>query len=94
MKRLRASVHRAVAGVRSAAADILAVAGVACLAVGAALVAVPLGWIVLGAFLILAAGYHLSRGEAKSVPINLIFLALAAFVAWGRFGKGKIAPRS
>ena len=46
---------------RAAAADILAVAGIACLAIGAGLVAVPLGWIVLGAFLVLAAGQSVRR---------------------------------
>ncbi|WP_328540656.1 DoxX family protein [Streptomyces sp. NBC_00344] len=29
---------------------------------------------------------HGRRGEAKFVMLNLIYLALAAFIAWGRFG--------
>ena len=29
---------------------------------------------------------HGRRGEAKFVVLNLIYLALAAFIAWGRFG--------
>ncbi|MCU1640191.1 MAG: conserved rane protein of unknown function [Nocardia sp.] len=29
---------------------------------------------------------HLRNGEAKFTALNLIYLALAAFVAWGRFG--------
>ncbi|MDR3083244.1 MAG: DoxX family protein [Streptomyces sp.] len=29
---------------------------------------------------------HGRRGEAKLVAVNVIYLALAAFVAWGRFG--------
>jgi hypothetical protein len=29
---------------------------------------------------------HGRRGEAKFVALNLIYLALAAFTAWGRFG--------
>ena len=29
---------------------------------------------------------HLRYGEAKLVVLNLIYLLLAAFVAWGRFG--------
>jgi hypothetical protein len=29
---------------------------------------------------------HFRRGEAKFVVLNLIYLALAAFIAWGRFG--------
>jgi hypothetical protein len=49
--------------VRASAADILAVAGIACLAIGAGLVAVPLGWIVLGTFLVLAAGQAVRRAS-------------------------------
>ena len=29
---------------------------------------------------------HLRRGERKFVTLNLVYLALAAFIAWGRFG--------
>ena len=29
---------------------------------------------------------HGRRGEAKFVVLNLIYLALAAFIVWGRFG--------
>ncbi|MGY1940137.1 DoxX family protein [Nocardia gipuzkoensis] len=29
---------------------------------------------------------HLRDGEAKFVVLNLVYLALAAYVAWGRFG--------
>jgi uncharacterized membrane protein YphA (DoxX/SURF4 family) len=29
---------------------------------------------------------HLRRGEANQLPINLVLLALAAVVAWSRFG--------
>ena len=29
---------------------------------------------------------HGRRGEAKFVVLNLIYLVLAAFIAWGRFG--------
>ncbi|MDF2649764.1 MAG: hypothetical protein K0Q73_5569 [Paenibacillus sp.] len=29
---------------------------------------------------------HLRQGETKPVVVNLIYLALAAFIAWGRFG--------
>ncbi|MEM1116011.1 MAG: DoxX family protein [Bacteroidota bacterium] len=28
---------------------------------------------------------HLRRGEGASVPVNMILLSLAAFVAWGRW---------
>ncbi len=29
---------------------------------------------------------HGGRGEVTFVVLNLIYLALAAFIAWGRFG--------
>jgi hypothetical protein len=29
---------------------------------------------------------HLRRGEVKPVVLNVVYLALAAYVAWGRFG--------
>ena len=30
--------------------------------------------------------FHVSRGEAAFTPLNFVFLALAAFVYWGRKG--------
>lgn len=33
---------------------------------------------------VLAMGFHLMRGEAMVLPMNLVLLALAAFVLWGR----------
>ena len=29
---------------------------------------------------------HIRRGEKQAIPINVVLLALAVFVAWGRFG--------
>lgn len=49
-------------------------------------VLVPLaavGWALL---MIGAMITHLRRQEARAIPVNLVLLALAAFVAWGRFG--------
>jgi len=42
----------------------------------------------------LAIGVHLSRGEFAVVPMNLVLLAIALFVAWGRTRKAPIAPRA
>jgi hypothetical protein len=36
---------------------------------------------------------HVSRGEAAVTPLNLVLLALAVFVLWGRGRKAPIAPR-
>lgn len=38
--------------------------------------------------------FHVQRGEAANTPFNFFLAALAAFVAWGRFRKAPIAPRS
>lgn len=37
--------------------------------------------------------FHISRGEYVVVPMNLVLIALALFVAWGRTRKAPIAPR-
>lgn len=54
--------------------------------VGVALVLVPVTavcWVLvmIGAIII-----HRRHGDTKSIVANLIYLALAVFVAWGRFG--------
>jgi hypothetical protein len=43
--------------------------------------------------MVLAAGFHLLRGEPQALPVNVVLGALAAFVAWGRLRKSPIAPR-
>lgn len=52
----------------------------------------PLAAAGLVIIMVLAAGFHISRGE-PGVPVNVIIGALAAFVAWGRFKKAPIQPR-
>ncbi|MDN3219682.1 DoxX family protein [Pseudomonas nunensis] len=42
---------------------------------------------------LLAIPFHLSRGEVGVVPLNLVLLALAAFVVWGRWRKMQILKR-
>ncbi|MEI8633189.1 DoxX family protein [Vibrio sp. PP-XX7] len=41
-----------------------------------------------------AMGFHTSRGEYMVIPFNLVLIALAAFVAWGRAKKSPIISRS
>ncbi|MEW1636862.1 DoxX family protein [Streptomyces sp. NPDC093801] len=45
-------------------------------------------WAALGlaATMLGATAVHLRRREAKAVPVSLLLLLLAAFVAWARFG--------
>jgi DoxX-like family len=47
---------------------------------------VPLAAIGLILVMVGAAVVHGRRGEAVNIVVNLVLLALAAFVAWGRLG--------
>jgi len=49
-----------------------------------------LGCAVLQCFAIV---FHLARGEAAVTPVNLVLLALAVFVLWGRSRKAPIPSR-
>lgn len=42
---------------------------------------------------LLAAIFHLSRGESSAIGVNVLFMALAVFVAWGRAKKAPIAAK-
>lgn len=42
---------------------------------------------------VLAFGLHAFRGEFEVLPMNIVLMALAAFVIWGRTKKAPIAPR-
>jgi putative oxidoreductase len=44
----------------------------------------PLAALCLVAIQMLAIGFHVTRKEPQILPANLLLLALAAFVAWGR----------
>ncbi len=37
--------------------------------------------------------FHFSRGEQAATPTNFVFLALSAFVLWGRWKTAPITPR-
>jgi uncharacterized membrane protein YphA (DoxX/SURF4 family) len=55
-------------------------------AIDVAPVLVPLAALGLALLMIGAAVVHLRRSEASMLPVNAVFLGLAAVVAWGRFG--------
>jgi hypothetical protein len=44
----------------------------------------PIAALGLGVIMILAAGFHAKRKENQAIGMNIIFLALAIFVAIGR----------
>lgn len=49
------------------------------------LVLTPLAASGLFVIMVLASGFHISRGEISNLPINAVIGSLAAFIAWGRF---------
>lgn len=55
-------------------------------ALDAAPILVPLAALGMVLLMIGAAVTHLRRGEAQAIVVNVVLLAMAGFVAWGRFG--------
>lgn len=47
---------------------------------------VPLAAVGLGLVMVGAAAVHARRKETMNIGVNAVLLALAGFVAWGRFG--------
>ena len=69
------------------AGEILGAAGLILpAALGIAPVLVPLAAVGLATMMVGAIVTHLRRHETKLIFVPVILLALAAFVAWGRFG--------
>lgn len=67
-------------------AEMLGAVGVVLpLLVGLPAILTPLAAGGLTLVMLLAAGYHLKRGEYKAIAMNLVLGALAAFVAYGRW---------
>ena len=54
----------------------------------------PIAAIGLVLVQIFAIGFHISRGETGVIGMNFILLLIAAFIAWGRFKKAPIAPKT
>lgn len=42
---------------------------------------------------VLAAGFHISRGETSVIGMNILLIAMAVFIFWGRAKKVPIAPK-
>jgi uncharacterized membrane protein len=55
-------------------------------ATGIAPILTPLAATGLAVIMVLAAIVHVRRKEPSGVAFNVVLFALAAFVAWGRFG--------
>ncbi len=54
----------------------------------------PLAAAGLAVIMVLAVPFHVMRGEAGVVAFNIVPMLLAAFVAWGRSTRARIAPRA
>jgi uncharacterized membrane protein len=54
----------------------------------------PLAALGIFIIMVLATGFHLMRAEIQALPITVIIGALALFVAWGRYKKVPIQPKS
>jgi putative oxidoreductase len=54
------------------------------------------GWAAVGlvTIMVFAIIYHISKGEASVIGINIFLGAVAAFIAWGRLKKAPIYPKS
>ncbi|GAB3019031.1 DoxX family protein [uncultured Cyclobacterium sp.] len=52
-------------------------------------------WAAIGlaVVMVLAAIFHASRGEYSGIGVNLVFMAIALFVAWGRSKKVPILAK-
>lgn len=47
----------------------------------------------LAVVMVLAAGFHVSRGENEVIGMNIILVLVAAFIAWGRTKKAPIQAK-
>ncbi len=54
----------------------------------------PVAALGLVTVMVLAAGHHLTHGEAAAIGPNLVLALLAGFVAWGRLSPAPIVPRA
>ncbi len=54
----------------------------------------PIAAVGLAVVMLFAVVFHISRGETPMIGMNFILIAIAAFIAWGRFKKAPIATKS
>jgi uncharacterized membrane protein YphA (DoxX/SURF4 family) len=53
----------------------------------------PLAGALLALVMVLAAGFHASRGEFGGLPVNAFLGGVALFIAWGRTVPAPISPK-
>lgn len=54
----------------------------------------PVAALGLALLQLLASGFHLSRGESSVIGMNIVLMAIALFVTWGRLKKAPIEPKN
>ena len=54
----------------------------------------PIAAVGLALVQVFAIAFHISRGETAVIGMNFLLLAIAAFIAWGRFKKAPIAAKT
>ena len=54
----------------------------------------PLGATGIAVIMILSVPFHIYRGDGSQLGMNVLFLLMAVFIAWGRLIKVPIQPRS
>ncbi|HYG15170.1 MAG TPA: DoxX family protein [Bacteroidia bacterium] len=54
----------------------------------------PVAAVGLALIQLLAAGFHVSRGETDAIGMNIVLAAVAVFIAWGRFKKRPIPAKN
>ena len=53
----------------------------------------PVAAVCIITLMLCAIIFHISRNEAHAIGVNIFSIALAAFIAWGRWKKAPIQPR-
>jgi uncharacterized membrane protein YphA (DoxX/SURF4 family) len=54
----------------------------------------PMASMGLMTIMLFAMGFHTMRGEMGALPINIVLGSVAAFVAWGRYKKFPVHPKT
>ncbi|TDE15569.1 DoxX family protein [Dyadobacter psychrotolerans] len=53
----------------------------------------PIAAVSIIVLMLCAALFHIVRGETSQIGVNIVFALIAAFTAWGRFGKSVITAK-
>jgi putative oxidoreductase len=53
----------------------------------------PLAAAGIAVIMVLAAAFHISKGEISHIGFIVLLLAMAVFVAWGRYRKAPVQPK-